>query len=121
MIQQSSVVALNRRQSGQILIVDDDIEMQVLMKEFLLPLGHTVVTYSSAREALDQLASGLSADLIITDINMPNLDGMGFMHHLQGLGIDVPVVVMTAYGSIESAVKSMKAGAQDYLAKPFTP
>jgi DNA-binding NtrC family response regulator len=107
--------------AGHIVIVDDDLEMQVLLKELLLPQGHTIMTYSSAFEAQQQLTAGVKADLIISDINMPGIDGMNFIRNLRELDIDIPVIIMTAFGSIESAVNAMKEGAVDYLQKPFSP
>jgi DNA-binding NtrC family response regulator len=121
MLEDGQTPSIGRKHTGNIVIVDDDIEMQALLKEFLLPQGHVVMTYSSAAEALEQLSSGFHTDLVITDINMPAMDGMTFLQSLKERGIETPVIVMTAYGSIESAVRAMKAGAIDYLPKPFTP
>jgi two-component system, NtrC family, response regulator HydG len=112
---------LDSTAAGHILVVDDDLEMQVLVKQFLLPQGHTIITFSSALEALEKLRAGLQADLILSDIKMPGLDGMSFIRNLKEQEFEIPIVIMTAYGSIESAVTAMKEGAVDYLPKPFSP
>ncbi|MEQ1877992.1 MAG: sigma-54 dependent transcriptional regulator [Bdellovibrionia bacterium] len=110
----------HREAIGNILVVDD-IEMQMLVRQLLSPLGHFVEVCSAGSEALELLSAGSQPDLIISDINMPGMDGMKFVENLKLRGLETPVVIMTAFGSIESAVQAMKAGAVDYLSKPFTP
>lgn len=105
---------------AHILVVDDDIEMQEMIKALLRPYGYAVSCSSSGVEALDQIMKSVP-DLILSDVNMPGLDGISFVERLRGLGICAPVIMMTASASIESAVRAIKSGAQDYLVKPFAP
>ena len=102
----------------RLLLVDDD-------EVFLRPLhrtlelaGYEVLPVQSAEEALDTLKAE-DVDLVLTDRRLPGLDGVGLVRHIKAEHADLAVVVMTAYGSIESAVEAMRLGAEDYLVKPF--
>jgi two-component system response regulator AtoC len=104
----------------KILLVDDE-------EIFLRPLARTIVsagfladTAGTAAEALEKLSTD-EFDLVISDVRMPGTDGIGFTRAIRGSFADLPVILMTAYGSIRTAVDAMKAGAQDYLLKPFEP
>jgi two-component system response regulator AtoC len=81
-------------------------------------LGLAGAAFEDAESALASLAEE-SAALVLTDLRMPGLDGLGFLRRLRALDPNVPVIVLTAYGSVESAVEAMKLGAVDFLAKPF--
>ncbi len=102
----------------RLLLVDDD-------EVFLRPLhrtlelaGYEVLPVQSAEEALDTLKAE-DVDLVLTDRRLPGMDGVGLVRHVKAEHADLAVVVMTAYGSIESAVEAMRLGAEDYLVKPF--
>jgi DNA-binding NtrC family response regulator len=101
-----------------ILIVDDDVQMTVMLKKVLEKEGYDVETALNGQDALAKSAVG-DLDLIISDIRMPGMDGLEFLERIKGNHQDVPVVLMTAFGSIEAAVESMKKGAYHYIAKPF--
>jgi DNA-binding NtrC family response regulator len=101
-----------------ILIVDDDVQMTVMLKKVLEKEGYDVETALNGQDALAKSAAG-DLDLIISDIRMPGMDGLEFLERIKGNHQDVPVVLMTAFGSIEAAVESMKKGAYHYIAKPF--
>ncbi len=102
----------------RLLVVDDD-------EVFLRPLhrtlelkGYEVLPVQSAEEALDTLKSE-DVDLVLTDRRLPGMDGIGLVRQIKADHPDLAIVVMTAYGSIESAVEAMRLGAEDYLVKPF--
>jgi two-component system response regulator AtoC len=105
--------------TGQrVLVVDDETKMQRVLEIMLKRMGHEVVCASNGQEALAaQLAD--PADLVISDLRMPGMTGIDLLRNLRAQGQDVPVIIMTAYGTIESAVEAMKLGACDYIVRPF--
>ena len=102
----------------RILVVDDEENMLRLFQKILSRENYAVQTVSSATEALRRIREE-KYDLILSDLKMPLVSGMELMEEVKRLHPDLPFVVMTAYGSIKSAVEAMKAGAFDYLTKPF--
>jgi DNA-binding NtrC family response regulator len=103
---------------GRILVVEDDAEMRVLLQEELQNAGHDVVTAPDGAAALDLLGH-TGVDAVVTDIMMPGMKGNELMARVRAFEPELPVVLMTAFGSIESAVEAVKAGAFHYVAKPF--
>lgn len=101
-----------------ILIVDDDKQMTAMLKKVLEKKGYKTKTAVNGQEALAKSAAG-DLDLVVTDIRMPGLNGMQLLEKIKERHQDLPVVLMTAFGSIDSAVESMKKGAYHYIAKPF--
>src|SRR5215470_7709561 len=101
----------------RVLIADDELNMRRVLEAMLRREGYDVVT---AANGLDALA-GMNRDVhtVITDLKMPGLDGMGLLRKLSADYPDVPVVMITAHGSVENAVEAVKLGAFDYLEKPF--
>ena len=99
-------------------MVDDEENMLRLFHKILSREGYAVQTVSSATEALRRIREE-KYDLILSDLKMPLVSGLDLMEEVKHLHPDLPFVVMTAYGSIKSAVEAMKAGAFDYLTKPF--
>jgi two-component system response regulator HydG len=113
---------------GRVAIVDDDREMRSLLEDFLTNEGYHVVTYPVATEALEALSpnGALSPekeegdlDLIISDIQMPQMDGLEFSARLHTLRPEIPMILITAFGSIETAIEAMKRGVFHYVVKPF--
>jgi two-component system, cell cycle response regulator len=104
---------------GRILVVDDDEEVCLALEDILHLHDFTVTTVPTAAKALEILQSSASFDLVLTDLVMPRIDGIALTKEINAMGLDVPVVVMTGYASIEYAVESMKAGASDFITKPF--
>ncbi len=104
---------------GRILVVDDERSMREMLEIFLGREGYDVEGYSSASDALAALADDQNHDLIITDINMPGLTGLDLLKTVSQFEKDIPVIMITAYGSPDSAVEAMKLGAVDYITKPF--
>jgi len=101
-----------------ILIVDDDSHILAVLEARLASAGFRVHTATNAREALDILKTH-PLDLIITDVRMPGMGGMDLFTEVHALRPELPVMFLTAYGTIPDAVKAVKAGVVDYLTKPF--
>ena len=104
--------------TNRILVVDDEQKMRRLLEMALRGMGHEVVQARDGEEALEQFENQ-AFDLVLTDMRMPRMDGLAFLRRLREQGRDVPVVVLTAYGTVESAVEAMKLGAVDYIIRPF--
>lgn len=103
-----------------ILIVDDELEYQNVFSYILNSHGYGVITSSSADEALAAFSSN-EVDLVITDLKMPGTDGLDLVKRIKSITNDVNVMVMTAFGTIESAVQAMKDGASGYFIKGSDP
>jgi two-component system NtrC family response regulator len=101
-----------------ILIVDDEKNYLLVMETLLTGAGYEVLTVDSGEEALEQTRRN-DLDLIITDMKMPRMSGIELMEQLKQVYADLPVIMMTAYGTVEKAVEAMKKGAFDYILKPF--
>ena len=101
-----------------ILIVDDEKNYLLVLKELLGEEGYEVVTAQSASEALG-IFQETELDLVITDMKMPGMSGMALLSVLKEKDLHLPVIMMTAYGTVEKAVEAMKKGAYDYIIKPF--
>ena len=104
----------------QILVVDDDTAMREMLVSLFRDRAYRVQQAGSAAEALEK-AGDEPFDVILSDIRMPGKTGIEMVGELRELRPDTPVVLMTAFGSIDSAVESMRAGAFDYITKPFEP
>jgi DNA-binding NtrC family response regulator len=102
---------------GRVLVVEDEDKLRRVVQLHLETCGFEVDGSPSAEQALP-LAS--LADLIITDLRLPGMDGLQFIRQLQSRGSQAAVIVMTAHGSVETAVEAMKLGAADFLQKPFS-
>ncbi len=103
---------------SSILIVDDEEGMRRSLAILFRKEGHRVYTAENGEEAIDAF-SLQSFDLVITDLRMDGMSGIQLMNRMKEKHIDVPVIIMTAYGTIDSAVEAMRLGAADYIAKPF--
>jgi two-component system, NtrC family, nitrogen regulation response regulator GlnG len=103
---------------SQILVVDDEEAVCWAMQRALVGEGHKVTVAASAEEAFVQ-AKKQRPDAVILDVRLPGLDGLSALAHLRELTGDAPVIVVTAFGNLGTAVKAVEQGAFDYLAKPF--
>jgi two-component system nitrogen regulation response regulator GlnG len=101
-----------------ILIVDDEEAVCWALAQALTGEGHSVVTAPSAEKAFEQVAQQ-KPDAIILDVRLPGMSGLSAMGRLRALTQDAPIIVVTAFGNLNSAVKAVEEGAFDYLAKPF--
>lgn len=102
---------------GRILVIEDEEKLRRVIQLELESGGYEVDGAPSAEQAL---ALATVADLIVTDLRLPGMDGLGFISELHARGLGAPVIVMTAHGSVETAVEAMKLGAADFLQKPFS-
>lgn len=102
----------------QILIVDDEAKMRRVLEIMLQKIGHRVFGASNGREALE-IFGAHAVDLVIADLRMPEMTGLELLANLRAQQSDVPVIVITAHGTIETAVATMKHGASDYILRPF--
>ncbi len=101
-----------------ILIVDDEEGMRKSLSILFQKEGHKVSPVSNGQDALSQLDRE-TFDLVITDLRMDGMSGLDLLSRMKDQRLDVPVIIMTAYGTIDSAVEAMRIGAWDYIAKPF--
>ena len=101
-----------------ILIVDDEKNYLVILEALLAPEGYEIITEDNATNAL-RLIREADLDLVITDMRMPGMNGMELLEEAKKIDPELPVIMMTAYGTIEKAVEAMKKRAYDYITKPF--
>jgi len=109
----------HRAKSATVLLVDDEPDILELLELALLKMGLEVDKAGNVREALAKLATR-RYDLCLTDMRMPDGDGLQVVQHIMQSSLDVPVAVITAHGNMENAITALKAGAFDYLAKPVS-
>ncbi|HOW72277.1 MAG TPA: sigma-54 dependent transcriptional regulator [Phycisphaerae bacterium] len=103
---------------GRICVVDDNEMLRESVAETLTRDDHLVSTFADPTEALRAIKDG-TFECVITDLKMPGMDGVSLLRELRSAGCEASVILMTAFGSVESAVQAMKLGAFDYIQKPF--
>lgn len=103
---------------AHVLVVDDDIEIRSMLRRVLLAERYDVDTAASAEEGV-RLARERQPDVVVMDIGLPDGDGIEAVERLRGEGRWAPVLMLTAHGDLERRVESFRAGADDFLAKPF--
>jgi two-component system NtrC family response regulator len=101
-----------------ILIVDDEKNYLVVLETLLGAEGYETITADNAIDALGLIKES-DVDLVITDMKMPGMNGLGLLEETKKIDQDIPIIIMTAYGTIEMAVEAMKKHAYDYITKPF--
>ena len=103
----------------KILVVDDEVSIREMIKKGLSQMGEfNVETAQNGAEAIEKIEKEIF-DLVLTDLKMPEMDGLELLKNIKGTRPEVMVILMTAYGSIETAVEAMKMGANDYITKPI--
>ncbi len=103
---------------GNILVVDDEKSMREVLQIFLKNEGYNVTVANNGQSATEEIKKDIF-DLVITDMNMPKVNGMGLLENVKKITPETIVVFITAFGTTESAVEAMKQGAYDYIQKPF--
>jgi two-component system response regulator FixJ len=103
---------------GKIFIVDDDNDFRESLRDLLDVSGFEAVAFESALRFLDE-AKDVDATCVIADIRMPGMDGLELQEELKARGSRLPVIIMTGHGDVPLAVRAMRAGAVDFLEKPF--
>ncbi len=106
---------------ASILIVEDKDSLRTMLEQMLSEEGWGVATVSSGAAAIERLRAGGTADLVLTDWRLPGADGLQVLDAARSVDPTLPVIVMTAFGSIETAVDAMKRGAEDFITKPVEP
>lgn len=104
----------------RILVIDDELETCELLKDILEDAGYSVSIALSGREGVSLIKQHLP-DLVICDVIMEDLNGIGVLGELKSAGINVPVIMISAYGTQDKVVQALELGAQDFIAKPFRP
>ncbi|MCA1580580.1 MAG: sigma-54 dependent transcriptional regulator [Acidobacteria bacterium] len=104
-----------------ILVVEDKSSLRAMLEEMLQAEGWTVVGVGTAEGAADRLRAGEKFDVVLTDWRLPGADGLSVLDAARGVDVTLPVIVMTAFGSIETAVDAMKRGAEEFITKPVDP
>ncbi len=108
------------RENIRILVVDDDESIRRYIVKLLTQGGYDVYAVSSGKDALRELRAGQEYSLIILDILMPDMDGLETLNEVRKISKDMPILMLSALGQTNIIVKAMKAGATDYLVKPFS-
>lgn len=105
-----------------ILVLDDEMSIRMLLENFLSKT-YNVITCNDGQEGLKYLEEGNLPDLIVADIQMPNLDGYEFIRNVRASGFfkNIPMIMLSGIESSSERVKCLKLGADDYLVKPFNP
>ncbi len=108
-----------KTEKPSILVVEDEPKMRRLLELQLAEEGFHAVTAADAETGL-QILGKEPFDVVVTDFKLPGMSGLDFLHAVKRVNAELPVIIMTAYGTVESAVDAMKAGASDYVLKPFS-
>ena len=102
----------------RVLVVDDEENLRLVLRTFLKRHGYEVEVADNGETALE-LVESFGPDVIITDVRMPRMGGLDLLATLKAKGNEATVIVMSAYGNVDLAIDAMKAGAYDYVHKPF--
>lgn len=105
--------------SAKILVIEDDAAMRSLICEFLELQGHDVLGFDLATRALKEIKSWIEHDLVISDLNMPEMTGIELIQRVQDLAPHIPVILISAFGTQQAEVQALKNGAVGFLNKPF--
>jgi putative nucleotidyltransferase with HDIG domain len=107
-------------QKEKVLIIDDENFILQLSKDILTKSHYEVMTTSDGREGIKLLENN-KFDLVLTDIKMPNINGLDVIRHIRSTNKEIPVIVVTGHGTLDIAIDSLRLGAQGFILKPFTP
>jgi DNA-binding response OmpR family regulator len=113
------VIGCRFRRGMRILVIEDEARIQAFLTRGLEAVGYRVVAAADGREGLD-LASGALWDLVVLDLLLPGLNGLQVLRELQRVKPDLPVVILSARGDVQTKLRGFELGATDYVAKPFS-
>lgn len=102
----------------KILLVDDEPEILEILREFLEIKSHEVTTASNGKQALDLVLSQNDFDLVFSDIKMPEMDGLTFLEKARNNDLNIPVILISGQGDLETSIRALKLGALDFIVKP---
>lgn len=102
----------------KVLLVDDEPEILDILGEFLEIKSHEVVKAANGKEALDLVLAQDDFDLVFSDIKMPEMDGLTFLEKVRNNDLNIPVILITGQGDLESSIRALKLGALDFIVKP---
>lgn len=105
---------------GRVLVIDDEAIVRVSCERVLKPVGFEVMVTSRGDEAIELLEKE-PYDVVLTDLKMPDMDGLEVLKIIKERWPDIQVIIITGYGTINTAVQAIKMGAYEYIEKPFTP
>src|SRR5262252_5785763 len=103
---------------ASILVVEDDVAMRAMLREALEDDGYAVETAENGRAGVERVRKG-GVDLVVSDVKMPDLDGLDMLREIKAVSPSPHVITITAFGSIDTAIRAVKLGAFDYITKPF--
>jgi DNA-binding NtrC family response regulator len=104
---------------GRILLVEDEPHVAETLRDILVHEGFQVETAENGKKALGRLTRGHRFDLVITDMKMPEMDGLELLRQTQKLGKNLPVIVLTGYATFKNGLQAIREGVYDYISKPF--
>jgi two-component system, repressor protein LuxO len=112
---------MSESQRYSVLLVEDEVSLALIYQEYLRDEPYDIITVETGSDALAAIADNASLDIVILDLNLPDMNGLEVLEHIQQSKLPLSVVVVTAHGSINTAVDAMRLGAADFLLKPFNP
>ncbi len=113
-----SKITSDRTHQARILGVDDEADVRLLLAREISDRNHEVVAAADSAQAMEEMGRG-DFDVVLTDVRMPGMDGMALTEWIKRTRPETEVIVMTGYGSLETANRAVSLGAFDYLQKPF--
>ena len=113
-------IETNHLTSGTILVVDDDRASLLMLRDLLSLSGFTVLIADEGRQGIEMFGNN-SPDLVITDIRMPDVDGLELLREIRKLDSLTPVILVTGYGDFDNALRALRRGAYDFILKPINP
>ena len=109
----------SHRSKARILVVDDEPQVIETIRQILMLTGFHVETAENGKQAIERVRTGPELDLVITDMKMPEMDGLELLKLIRQVRESLPVIILTGHGTLENALDSVEQGAWDYVLKPF--
>jgi DNA-binding NtrC family response regulator len=109
----------NHRSKAKILVVDDEPQITETIRQILVLTGFYVETAENGKQAIERVRTGPELNLVITDMKMPEMDGLELLKLIRQVRKNLPVIILTGHGTLENALDSVGEGAWDYVLKPF--
>ncbi|HPP75136.1 MAG TPA: response regulator, partial [Armatimonadota bacterium] len=110
---------MSNKNTGRILIADDEPNIRRVIEAVLTKDGYEVISAENGKRALDAVSTNTDIDVLISDLIMPDINGVELLEAARQINPSISVIMITAHGTIKSAVDAMRLGAFDYITKPF--